>query len=115
VRFYHPELVELLAGMFGLKLVASSLDAPGRQVVPFRMRPPLPPPAGTPANPPVAGRWARIRRRLGIAGTDELAAERARADALEAALRRLWAVNQTWAWEDNAVLCFRKHAAGAGG
>ena len=115
VRFYHPELVELLAGMFGLKLVASSLDAPGRQVVPFRLRPPLPPPAGTPANPPAAGRWARIRRRLGIAGTDELAAERARADALEAALRRLWAVNQTWAWEDNAVLCFRKHATGAGG
>jgi hypothetical protein len=112
VRFYHPELVELLAGMFGLKLLASSLDAPGRQVVPFRLRPPLP----QPATPPTAGLGARIRRRLGIAGAEELAAERARADALEVALRRLWAVNQTWAWDDNAVLCFRKHTTrGAAG
>ena len=102
VRFYHPELVELLGGMHGLRLVASSLDAPGRQVVPFQLQPPLVQRAAA------AGRWSRVLRRLGIAGAGELAVERARADALEAALRRLWSVNQTWAWDDNAVLCFRK-------
>ncbi|MCG6966813.1 MAG: methyltransferase domain-containing protein [Chromatiaceae bacterium] len=107
VRFYHPELVELMAGMAGLQLVASSLNAPGRQVVPFRMQAPLPPPT----RPATNGWRARVLRRLGIADAAELAAERARSDALEAALRQLWAVNQTWAWDDNAVLCFRKRPA----
>jgi SAM-dependent methyltransferase len=110
VRFYHPELVELLAGSAGLQLISSSLDAPGRQVVPFAMQPPP-----QPARPAVPGRWGRILGRLGIASAADLAAERARADATEMALRQLWAVNQTWAWDDNAVLCFRKPASGGGG
>ncbi len=33
-----------------------------------------------------------------------------RVDELEGAVRSLWAVNQTWAWDDNAVLRLRKPA-----
>jgi O-antigen chain-terminating methyltransferase len=28
--------------------------------------------------------------------------------SLESATKRLWEVNQTWAWDDNAVMVFRK-------
>lgn len=109
VRFYHPELVETLAAMCGLELTWSSVDRPDRRVVPFGMVPPLAEPAG----PRPEGRWARLLRRLGVAPAAALAAERARGDALEAALRQLWAVNQTWAWDDNAVLCFTRAGAAA--
>jgi hypothetical protein len=40
-----------------------------------------------------------------------LEAERMRADAMDEVLKQLWSVNQTWAWDDNAVLRFRKRAA----
>jgi len=107
VRFYHPELVETLAAMCGLELTWSSLDRPDRRVVPFGMVPPL----AEPAQRYPEGRWARLLRWLGVAPAAALAAERARGDALEAALRQLWAVNQTWAWDDNAVLCFTRAGA----
>jgi SAM-dependent methyltransferase len=114
VRFYHPELVELFASAAGLELVDSSLDTPGRRVVPFTLQPPLPEPDADGHNTRL-GPWQRALQWLGIAHTAELAAERARGDALELAVRRLWDVNQTWAWDDNAVLCFRKRGGNSPG
>jgi O-antigen chain-terminating methyltransferase len=108
VRFYHPELVAMLAEIHGLALeYDSSRDhsrQPGRRVAPFAFEPPLPVAADASPRP-----WARLLRRLGIAPSSDLAAARARADALEETVRQLWTVNQTWAWDDNAVLRLRKH------
>ncbi|MDR2031170.1 MAG: class I SAM-dependent methyltransferase [Azoarcus sp.] len=108
VRFYHPELVAMLAEIHGLALEYDSTRdhsrQPGRRIASFAFEPPL---AVTDTSPRP---WARLLRRLGIAPLSDLAAVRARADALEEAVRQLWTVNQTWAWDDNAVLRLRKHS-----
>lgn len=105
VRFYHPELVSTLAEIHGLALEFDSQLESGREVVPFAMKMPPRPVASAP------GLWARVLRRLGIAPFSLLEAERMRADAMDEVLKQLWSVNQTWAWDDNAVLRFRKRAA----
>lgn len=107
VRFYHPELVMAFAEVHGLVLEYNSQRndprQPGRHVAPFDFAPYFPPP------PPARdGWWARFLRALGMTPLAELEAIRARADAHETVLRQLWAVNQTWAWEDNAVLRFQR-------
>lgn len=107
VRFYHPGLVAAMGQVHGLALEFDSQRLPGREVVPFSMEPPLKPSA----NPPVGWRQ-RLFGRLGLATAEALRRERDRVDQLEAALRALWTVNQTWAWEDNAVLRFRKQGSG---
>ncbi len=137
VRFYHPELVETLAIVHGLEPEWSSYDDQPHEVVPFALAPtPLP------AAPVVAGRgpaesagqswWGRFLARLGAVPRSDNAALETRLKALEdrvaslvehgqevsAALdertRQLWAVNRTWAWQDNAVLKFRKPASNSG-
>ena len=102
VRFYHPELVESMAEPHGLVLEYCNSNADGRSVVPFTMQPGPPPELIRP------GPWARFLKSLGVAPQAELDAHRDRADWLERQMRSLWAVNQTWAWEDNAVMRFRK-------
>lgn len=102
VRFYHPELVALMAEPLGLTLEYSSARAEGRSVVPFSMHPEPPPPVMPPS------RWERLLRAFGFASCRELDAVRSRSDWMESQVRRLWMVNQTWAWNDNAVLRLRK-------
>lgn len=111
VRFYHPDLVTVMAAACGLALAHDGQRVPGRRVVSFELEPPLPPPAA----PAPHGWLHRGLARLGLATRDALQAERARVDALEHAVRRLWEVNQTWAWDDNALLCFRKPMVTADG
>lgn len=134
VRFYHPELVETLAIVHGLEPEWSSYDDQPHEVVPFALAPtPLP------ASPAVAGTapaeltgrswWDRFIARLGAVPRSDNTALETRLRAMEervanlvehnqemsAALdertRQLWAVNRTWAWQDNAVLKFRKPAS----
>ena len=111
VRFYHPDLVTVMAAACGLELAHDGQRVPGRRVVSFELEPPLPPHAA----PAPHGWLHRGLARLGLATRDALQAERARVDALEHAVRRLWEVNQTWAWDDNALLCFRKPMSTAHG
>ena len=106
VRFYHPELVATMAEVHGLEVEYDNQSTPGRRIVPFSLEPPLP--EATEGEPDGGGWWSRSLRRLGIAPMAELQRARARSDTLELAVRRLWEVNQTWAWDDNAVLRFRK-------
>ena len=72
------------------------------------------------------GRFERLLSRFGIAhisalrrseqaAADRLAMQseytarlRQRVHELEEAVQKLWAVNQTWAWDDNAVIRVRK-------
>ena len=140
VRFYHPDLIELMARAHGLDCVwHSHRDGPPREVVSFPVRPAmdsldLPSPTESWTAPPVGrspplGRWSRWLARLGLMplahlsrlerrqAETELQLERLNAafsrtqEALslfQADTRRLWQVNQTWAWEDNAVLVLRR-------
>ena len=127
VRFYHPELIETVALAHGLALTWSSYEDRPHRVVPFPESPPavpLPGASGTaPGAPAPRGTAARLRRRLSRAfGREDVTALRAELAAVherlatqERALQvlrertdTLWDVNQTWAWDDNAVLVFEK-------
>jgi len=135
VRFYHPELVALMARGAGLQVVQGGA---GHAVPRFPSAPP--PPPASPQWPSVNAQpeeygglralWRRALRRLGIQpGREALQAQQAltrRVAALEAAvnaqhdqaaryhaaLETLWSVNQPWAWEDNACLVLRRPEGG---
>lgn len=102
VRFYHPDIIEVLARTHGLALEFNSQRSPGRKVVGFPLNPPE-----APDHPP-PGLWSRWLERLGIASQHGLQVERAQRRHMETWVRQLWDVNQTWAWDDNVVLRFRK-------
>lgn len=133
VRFYHPDLIELMCRGKGLDTEFHSHRVDGRVVVPFAYGPPLTPAdaiepelAAFERQGRVGGRLERLLARFGWvhpaalkrlehAFDMHLAAQReytarlqARVDELEGAVRRLWAVNKTWAWDDNAVIRVRK-------
>ncbi len=132
VRFYHPELITSMAAIHGLELEWSSyVDQPHR-VVPFTETP-NPVDQGTPfpALPVIVeqdrrGLAEKMLQRFGLVSErkfrrleDRLTEwsrtlehqSRQYVDAskqLEERTRSLWDVNQTWAWNDNVTLRFRK-------
>lgn len=137
VRFYHPDLIELMCRGQGLDPEFHSHRVDGRSVVPFAYTPPLSAPpgdvcaagAGPALAPEGAPGWLdRLLAGLGLgrdvalkrqaarvheqlrAQAEYTARLQQRVDELEGAVRSLWAVNQTWAWDDNAVLRLRKPA-----
>lgn len=119
VRFYHPDLIELVCWMNELECEYQSQRLPHRKIVSFDMRPPWADETFERGGPLPAGEGllSRLLRRLGVATVASQEKMRERLDVLEArdrvlrdAVSRLWDVNQTWAWEDNAVMRFRKPA-----
>jgi SAM-dependent methyltransferase len=108
VRFYHPSLIAGVAQVHGLALEYNSQDIPSRCVGPFAMTPPVLP-VSTAQSPRTF--WQSILKRLGATTVDDLKVLQAQVAHQQKLIERLWQVNQTWAWEDNAVLIFRKHAA----
>lgn len=104
VRFYHPELIETLAEVHGLQPEFNSQNITGRTVGPFSMQPPAASPA--PARPLTV--WQRLFKTLGLSTTADLAVLQAQNRHQQQLIDQLWQVNQTWAWEDNAVLRLRK-------
>ena len=126
VRFYHPELIELLGVSSGLACEWKSCDDQPHEVGPFPTHagseteafsfPPLPFDAQCNNHQQW---WWRVLGKLGVgplsSSRQQLAAlaERCRRqgqalDAMRARVDDLWKVNQTWAWQDNAALRFRK-------
>ena len=105
VRLYHPEIVEALANVHGLDLIHNSQQIPGRLVGSFALTPPVYPDS---QNDLPNGLWKRLLTVLGIAHVSELKYERNRRAHLESTIDTLWRANQTWAWEDNVTLHFRK-------
>ena len=108
VRFYHPALIAGVAQVHGLTLEYNSQEVPSRSVGHFEMTPPAPP---TPTTQGPRTFWQSLFQRLGATTAHELQVLRAQVAHQQVLIERLWQVNQTWAWEDNAVLIFRKHAA----
>lgn len=133
VRFYHPELVATLASAHGFDLEWSSYHEQPHEVVPFALAPPPMAPVESPALADIesesnsASGWRqRVLATLGLVSAREHRQLARRIDRLQVALdatldqqRRaiaaltdrtdqLWAVNRTWAWNDNAVLKLRK-------
>jgi SAM-dependent methyltransferase len=136
VRFYHPELITTLAVSAGLELEWSSYEAQPHRVVSFPEEAPalaneIPSPVlpvGEDARG--SGNWLEsLMSKLGFV-------PRQRLDALEQGLGQwakeihkvmeqqqlinsqlekrtdsLWAVNRTWAWNDNATLRLRRPSA----
>ena len=134
VRFYHPELIATMATAAGLELEWSSYDEQPHKVVSFNEDPPaLPEVLPRSGELKVAqkgseGVMARFLKLLGIAPASHLAqleerlgrwsetlrleSERQQAvnRVLEERTAKLWDVNGTWAWNDNATLRLRKPA-----
>lgn len=131
VRFYHPELIELLGRTHGLDCEWNSQRADPHTVVPFaRHPPPLPNQETNIAawSGGSAGRshWEVLLGKLGLVTRNhhlqQLTHLEQHVQRIEAIMElqqqqirnlaertaTLWQVNQTWAWEDNAVLRFRK-------
>lgn len=105
VRFYHPELITNICAALGLELQWSSYDDQPHEVVPFSMSPP---PLELPQPSRKYNLWQRLLRKLGIALASDLMYERSVQDQVNANMQqrteRLWAVNRTWAWNDNVIL-----------
>jgi O-antigen chain-terminating methyltransferase len=117
----------------GFRVEWTSYQEQPHPVVPFPATPAelptvnlTPPPLQvTPASPGLRDRFLNL---LGLQTLGQAAAETARwqawAQSMEAGMRAqqvamqalatrtetLWAVNQTWAWDDNATIRLRRHA-----
>ncbi len=109
VRFYHPDLIELLARAAGLEADYHSHRAQAHQVVSFPVQPPAAPAA---AIPPARRAWHRFwpGRKIIDEQARQIAELQARVAGLQQAVDKLWQVNLTWAWEDNAIVRVRKPA-----
>ncbi len=136
VRFYHPELVSAIAASVGLELEWSSYDAQPHHVPPFSEHPPAVSDIGTlPSMPGIKGTITAgsaielLLSKLGLVPRRKFERlEKNLSDwcsELEKTLKQqhlingqiaqrtdhLWAINKTWAWNDNATLKFRKRAS----
>jgi len=100
VRFYHPDIVESMARAAGLLLEHSSQKEDSRSVVQFSYEPP----EFEQYNPDPDLQRDEIDSDV----LRKLRALEHRVTVQERWIRQLWAVNQTWAWADDAVLSFKK-------
>ena len=98
VRFYHPDIVETIALSLGLEPEFNSQREERHLIAPFSMTPPEPEAPPEPYNE--ASGSSDIEHRM-----HQLEKQVA---TQEAWIRQLWAVNQTWAWSDDAVMTFVK-------
>lgn len=129
MRFYHPELISSMATVAGFDVEWSSYEEQPHEVIPFTTEPPEFPAASSPPPPPVkpaARSWlevwsAKLRGRSRQESdreaqwsqwADELTGvvekQRQCMEHLKERTDRLWRVNNTWAWNDNATLRLRR-------
>lgn len=131
VRFYHSELITSIAASVGLELEWSSYIEQPHRVVPFTA---APPPIDQYASVPMLSDTAyapglveKLLQLLGLVSEsrfrrlEERLAEWSKAlahhsrqsieidEQLEKRTSVLWDINQTWCWNDNVTLKFRKN------
>ena len=124
VRFYHAELVEIMARAVGFEPVYSNQRTKRRDVISFpphmKAWPELSDDGmNKPGKDAIPKKWwnhlfnrrsmenealkrevNQLHQRMQILEDRSLASERTS--------NTLWTINQTWAWDDNATLCLRK-------
>ena len=98
MRFYHPDIIETIALSLGLEPEFNSQREERHLIAPFCMTPPEPDDAPELYNDGetekgIEQRMQQLERRVALQ---------------EEWIRQLWAVNQTWAWSDDAVMTFVK-------
>ena len=98
VRFYHPDIVETMALSLGLEPEFNSQREEHHLIAPFSMAPSEPDTSSElynsdDASTEIEKRMQQLEKRVAMQ---------------EEWIRQLWAVNQTWAWSDDAVLTFVK-------
>jgi len=131
VRFYHPELVSSIATVAGFSLESTSYDEQPHTVVGFEATPPQPPALSSLAMPPVvpAKQSSGLDKLLGLLGLQSrhaaqcadkawrdwstqvinvLANQNNYLEHLTQRSDKLWQVNATWSWNDNATLLLRR-------
>ncbi|WP_293598128.1 class I SAM-dependent methyltransferase [Polynucleobacter sp. 35-46-11] len=125
VRFYHPDLIEIMARAVGFEPVYSNQKAVQRDVIGFPMHMRTWPTISSKtsevqqSDTVIRNKWWRkLFNRFDIKSEvirkeNEWLRQRveileARSQASEQIVKTLWTVNQTWAWDDNATLCLRK-------
>lgn len=114
VRFYHPELIQTMALAYDLDCEWSSYEDVPHEVASFSITPPE---WKLPERPVIKrrGLWSWLLKKMGVAtvfdltdANEELNQLRYASELLRDRTEKLWAVNRTWAWEDNVVLKLRK-------
>lgn len=123
VRFYHPELIKTIAAVHGLECEWSSYDEQQHSVYPFTAQP-EPLKCEEPINsalPPLSTKkswWLRLLSAFGVITQPDVADinllktrlhnQQLIIEQLAQRTEKLWQVNQTWAWNDNVTIRFRK-------
>lgn len=131
VRFYHPELIISLASAVGLDLIWSSYDEQPHRVVSFPSKPErlaeltCPEPISSTKVKRRSSLFDNLLRKLlpDLHGTVEqlqamqeqvayqsvvIEHQQVLIEQLAARTDKLWDVNQTWAWNDNVTLKFKR-------
>jgi len=131
VRFYHPELITALASAAGLELVWSSYDEQPHRTFAFPEKPePLPELELPVQSKRERGPESFLQKCLKVLAPDvyssikALEAVQEQVETMELTIRhqqavihqltartqKLWDINQTWAWNDNVTLKFKKRS-----
>ncbi|WP_299770883.1 class I SAM-dependent methyltransferase [uncultured Pseudoteredinibacter sp.] len=120
VRFYHPELITTMASVYGLDCEWSSYHDQAHNIYPFPEEPEALPGDSLSSKPKMAKRslWQKILFKLGVVNSydlenikaleDKLSYQQSVIDNLSKRTEQLWNINQTWSWNDNVTLRFKK-------
>ncbi|WP_299980336.1 class I SAM-dependent methyltransferase [uncultured Pseudoteredinibacter sp.] len=120
VRFYHPELIITMASVYGLDCEWSSYQDQAHNIYPFPEEPETLPVDGFLNKPKLSKRslWQKILFKMGVVNSydfesiraleDKLTYQQSVIDNLTRRTEQLWKVNQTWSWNDNVTLRFKK-------
>lgn len=124
VRFYHADLIEIMARAVGFELIYSNIKSSKRDVISFSPQMDSWPKLSTyvPTHTEQDGNKPKWWKRFISPPSsevnllkEEIAQLNRRIESIEERSRvseqtseKLWTVNQTWAWDDNVTLCFKK-------
>lgn len=119
VRFYHPELISSMARAHGLDCEWSSYDEQAHEIESFEISPPVMPELNIDFSNKKQTLGNKLLNFIGLASNNQVSFfqdslqlvtnnQKLINQQLQARTDKLWAINRTWAWNDNVVLKLRK-------